>query len=232
MIFENFKEYIEDKELEYSIDKNELFVYSFVFIIIVSFTSKFNVTLSTILGLVFGYFMVTQLVKSSKNSDDKQKEFVKKKFNHIRPKEEIIEKYDDVINFLFSIQGLYVYNPPTYEEMVNSIKNFFYVYEESIKIPELAHQNYVIAEMKFYYAINLLHSIIINADGNRRLDNKINRAFRVLYKILKKYLDEIELIIKKDIKYNGYNVNTLVLDQSLIKPYNFSEFSKYTFDMI
>ena len=40
-----------------------------------------------------------------------------------------------------------------------------------------------------------------------------------------------ELNIQKDIKYNGYNNRTVVLDTKL-KPYNYSESSKYTFDMI
>lgn len=232
MIFENFKEYIEDKENEYFLEKKELFIYGFIFLLIISYVSKFNIGLSTIFAFVLSYYVYIHLINSSKNTSEKKEKILKDKIKQLRPKTEIIEKYEDLVNFLFSIQDLYVYNPPAYEEVVNSIKNFLIVYEETIKVPDFASKNYSVAEMKMHNAINSLHSILLNANGNRNLDNKINKSFRILHKILKKYLDEIELIIKKDIKYNGYNVGTLVLDSNRLKPYNYSEFSKYTFDLI
>lgn len=232
MIFDDLKEYIEDKESEYSIKKDKLFLYGVIFIFIFTFISRFNINLTTIFGVVIGYFIIMYLSKSSKNHGDKKKEILNKKKVSIRPREQIIEKYDDIVNLLYSIQDLYVYNPPVYEEMVESIKNFFIVYEESMKIPELANQNYSIAENKFYNAINSLHSIVLNTNGTKKIDNKINTAFRMLHGFLKKYLDEIELVIKKNIKYNGYNVNTLVLDPNRIKPYNFSNYKDYSFDVV
>lgn len=232
MIFKDFEEYIKDNELEYSINKNNLFIYGFLFVIVFSFISKFNMTITTIFSIIFAYIIIIYLAKSNKKSKNKKKILLDKKKEHIRPREELIEKYDDIVNFLFTIQDLYIYNPPSYEEMVESIKSFLIIYDESIKIPKLAHQNYKIAEIKFFNAINSLHAIILNAKGNLSLDNKINRSFRVLYKILKKYLDEIELTINKDIKYNGYTINTVIIDPNRLKPYNFSDFYSNTFDFI
>ena len=227
----NLKEYIDDKRYEYYIDNSNLFLFIIIIIIIFKVISNLNINLAIIFGCFISFYIFKLLSESNKNKLNKNEEMLKDKIKQIRPAPEIIEKYEDIINFLFSIQDLYVYNPPAYEEMVESIKSFFIVYEESIKIKELAHHNYSIAELKFNNAVNSLHSIYLNSETDMDLNNKINRAFRTLYKLLKKYLDEIELNIKKDLKYNGYDNKTIIIDTKY-KPYNYSESSKYTFDMI
>lgn len=236
MLFDKFYEYLEDKKIEYSIDNKEILIYGFISIIVFSFVSKYNITIATAMAIIFGYYMLIFLVNLNKHNNDNKKKILENKKQYIRPREEIIEKYDDIVDFLFSIQDLYIYNPPAYQELVETIRNFLIIYEESINIPELAHKNYTNAEIKLYHAINLLQSIIINTDSNlynyQNIDIKINRSSKVLYSILKKYLEEINLIIKKDIKYNGYNINTLLLQPNKIKPYNSLDFSSHNFDII
>ena len=230
-MFDNVQEYIFDNQNKYYINNSKLFILILIFFIILGFVSRFNINLAIILGFALGYYVFSYVSRATQNHELKKKDMLENKIKDIRPAPEIISKYEDIVNFLFSIQDLYVYNPPSYEEMVESIKSFFKVYEESKKIPELSHQNYTIAEGKFNNAVNSLHAIILNSETDLDLNNKIDRAYRVLYKLLKRYLDEIELNIQKDIKYNGYNNRTVVLDTKL-KPYNYSESSKYTFDMI
>jgi len=230
-MFDNIQEYISDNQDKYYLNNSNLFIFIFIFIIVLGFVSQFNVNLAIILGFVLGYYVFNQFAKATQNHEQKKIDMLNNKIKDIRPNPEIISKYHDIVNFLFSIQDLYVYNPASYEEMVESIKSFFIVYEESIKVPELSHQNYSVAELKINNAVNSLHAIFLSSESDSDLDNKLNRSYRVLYKLLKKYLDEIELNIKKDIKYNGYNNRTVVLDTKL-KPFNYSESSKYTFDMI
>ena len=229
-------EYIQDKKIEYGIDTPELLLYGFISILVFSFISKYNITIATIVGIMIAYYILVILANSNKNNNDKKKTMLENKKKYIRPREEIIEKYDDIVEFLFSIQNLYIYNPPVYQELVETIKNFLTIYEETINIPKTAHKNYTNAEIKLYHAVNLLQSIIINTDinliNNENIDSSINASSRVLKNILKKYLDEIELIVKKDIKYNGYNINTLLLNSNKIKPYNFSNFSTHEFDIL
>ena len=228
-------EYLEDKKIEYGIDAPELVIYGFISVIVFSYVSKYNITITTIVAIMFGYYILVILANSNKNNNDKKKTMLENKKKYIRPREEIIEKYDDIVEFLFSIQDLYIYNPPAYQELIETIKNFLTIYEETINTPNTVsvHQNYTNAEIKFYHAINLLQSLIINTDSNlnnsQDANNKINRSTKVLYSILKKYLDEIQLIIKKDIKYNGYNIHTLLLNSNKIKPYNFLDFSTHNY---
>jgi hypothetical protein len=231
MIFNNLEEYIKDKNDGNYIEKNELFVFIMAFVIIIVYLSSFNFSISNLISLIVAYYIIKVLYDSSKNHEVKKIKIKENKKKHIRPKSEIIEKYQDIVGFIFSINDLYVYNPPAFEEMVKSIESFFMVYEESIKIPELAHQNYKVADLKLNNAVNSLHSIILSSDADSDLDIKINTAYKTLYQLLNVYLDEIELVIKKDIKYNGYKNSTLVIDNKF-KPYNYSEANKYIFDII
>lgn len=229
-------EYIEDKKIEYGIDAKEIIIYGFISIIVFSYISKHNITITTVVAIMFGYYILVLLANSNKNNNDKKKTMLENKKKYIRPREEIIEKYDDIVEFLFTIQDLYIYNPPVYQELIETIKNFLTIYEETISIPATAHKSYTNAEIKFYHALNLLESIIINTDSNnidyQNIDSSINISSKVLYSILKKYLDEIELIVKKDIKFNGYNNKTLLLNSSKIKPYNLLDFSTHEFDIL
>ena len=244
MIFEKLNklnklnEYIEDKKIEYSIDAPELVIYGFIAVIVFSYISKYNITITTVVAIMFGYYILVILANSNKNNNDKKKTMLENKKKYIRPREEIIEKYDDLVEFLFSIKYLYIYNPPAYQELIETIKNFLTIYEESINTYNivLVYKNYTNAEIKFYHSINLLQSIIINTDSDlnnsQDANNKINKSTTVLYSILKKYLDEIDIIIKKDIKYNGYNIHTLLSNSNKIKPYNFLDFSTHNYDIL
>ena len=233
-------EFIEDKKIEYGIDTSELLIYGFISIIVFAYISKYNITIATLVGIIFGYYILVILANSSKNNNDKKKTMLENKKKYIRPREEIIEKYDDIVEFLFSIQDLYIYNPPAYQELIETIKNFLTIYEETINTPKTAHQNYTNAEIKLYHALNLLQSIIINTDTDhnnyKNVDNSINRSSKVLHNLLKKYLEEIELIVKKDIKYNGYNIHTLHINTNTnsnkIKPYNFLDFTAHNYDIL
>ncbi len=228
---ENIKEYINDNKKYYNLNNKKLFLFLVIFIFIIAYISKLNISITLIFSILIAYYFFNQLRLSEKNHNDKNIKILNKKINKIRPSPEIITKYEDLINFLFSIQDLYEYNPAAYEEMIDSIKSFLLIYEESKKINILAHQNYSVANIKKNNAVNSLHSIIINSVSNNNLDNKINRSYRILNNLLEKYIDEIELLIKKDIKYNGYNVKTNGILDYKMKPYNDFESNKYMFEL-
>jgi hypothetical protein len=171
------------------------------------------------------------IVYASKNYEDTLKNNFENKVKHIRPSPEFLENYPDIINFLFSIQDLYANNPATYQEIVQSIKSFITVYEESMKIPKLSHENYSIAEIKLNNAVNCMNAMIITSIPKNNMNNKINKACSELYKILIKYLNEIETNIKKDIMFNGYYVGTKTFDYKM-KPYNYEESNLYNFNMV
>jgi hypothetical protein len=218
MINEKIMDYINNIKNKYHINDKEIFIYSFVFIILIGIISRKNITISYGLSIIFSYYIINNLLLINTNINKEENEKIKK---YIRPREKIIEKYDDICDFLFKIQDLYKYNPQIYHEMIEYIKNFFIVYEESMEILLTSHKNYSIAELHMYNASNALHSILLNADGNINLDNKISKSYKILQEKLKYYLNDIKFNIKKDIKLNGYNNQTKIIEETNIKPYNF-----------
>jgi len=163
----------------------------------------------------------------SLNYNKKFEELQKEKIKNIRPAPENLEKYGDIIDFLYSIQDLYYDNPPAYEEMVQNIQSFFEVYEESLKIDEFVYQNYPVAKLKFRDAVNALHSIILNCRNARTFRSRVNRSIRVLYGLLNNYMEKMELQIKKRISRVGYDRKTILVTDKKVKPYN--EYAKTSF---
>jgi hypothetical protein len=232
MLLKNkFEEYILDNKEKYNLENNELFLSIVIGFIVFIFIANTNVNLSVILGILIAYYVFRQFIFAAKNHEDKRDKIFDNKVNLIRPSAKSLKKYPDVIEFLFSIQDFYLSNPATYEEIVETIKSFFIVYEESMRINKLSHLNYSVAEGKMNNAVNCVHALIITSDSHPNLNEKINIAYNKLYEILNKYLNEIELNIKKDIKYNGYNINTKVIDYKM-KPYNYDESELYNFNIV
>ena len=184
------------------------------------------------IGYIFGFiascYIFKYLIITNKNHTIKKKKLINNKKKFIRPQSETINKYDDFVEFLFSIQDLYVYNPPAYEELVDSITDFLNIYEECINNNAMANLNYSVMEMRRNNAIGTLQSIIIKAPTN--ITNKISRATIVLDNMMVEYLKEIKLILKKILLINGYNTKTKIIDNSNIRPYNYVESKNYTFD--
>ncbi len=232
MLLKNqFEEYILDNKEKFSLHNRELFLSLLIGFIVFVFIININVNLSIFLGVIISYYIFRQLINASKNHQNKKQQIFENKLKMIRPSAKSLKKYPEVVEFLFSIQDLYISNPATFEEIVESIKSFFIVYEESMRITKLSHQNYSVADNKLNNAVNCVHALILTSESHPNLNKKINLAYNKLYNILMKYLNEIELNIKKDIKFNGYNIHTKVTDYKM-KPYNYNESDLYNFNIV
>lgn len=112
------------------------------------------------------------------------------KLENIVPNVDDIEK-DDIIDFLFSIQDMYEYNPQAYEEMSDNIEAFLTVYDIIHAGTPLCDHYYQIAESKKDNALNSLHSIIYKIPGDNVVVEKHTRAHKRLETILNKYLNKL-----------------------------------------
>lgn len=127
------EEYITDSKNAFAITNNELFISFIVFSIIIGFFSRINLSLATAVGIIIGYYVFNLLLNVSKNHQQKKIELKKNKIKYIRPAPENLENYDDIIDFLYSIQDFYPNNPPAYEEMVMNMQAFLKYMRKVIK---------------------------------------------------------------------------------------------------
>lgn len=221
-LFDSTKSIITNSE-----NRPQLFWYCIVFIVVVYFISNINTDLNFIFGVGCGIAIIWLLMHNNRQAEIKQNEIEEKKINAIRPFPK--NAGNDVLNYLFSIQDFYEYNPQAYEDMVEQIDQFFERYDETTKDNSLAGVNYEL--MKSYQAniINSLHSIIFKLIPNKQYDKKLEHAIKAIRQILDGYLDKIIYINNKYIFNTGIKNTTKFISKSTVQPINMydDEFATY-----
>jgi hypothetical protein len=209
---------------------NIKYLFIIIPIILLFFFMKVNIKLNIMFSFIFATIIILYInYKNQKEQKDINKIYNLKK-EYLRPKSTLINEYDSFVDFLFSIQDLYAYNPPAYESMVGHIESFLELYEESKIAHELAGINYGLADTKKRDAINNLHSIIYKLPGNHILVDKLNRAIEKLDDLSGDLLEEIYDINKLYILKNGYNRSSIIINKGP-KPDNYYQNEAYTFEL-
>lgn len=188
-----------------------------------------SVSLAVILGLVIGVIVVYYLyVKSESTVSDRLQEH-KLKVEHILPEPEKIKSNERLVDFLFSIQDMYQYNPQAYEEMMDNIEAFLTIYDTIMKGVRLYDYYYGVAVDKKENAVNALQSIIYKLPSSKALMNKHMRSHKRLETILTDIINEMYDKCKEyRIRYGTTIHNKVLLDNP--KPYNnYEEGDNYQF---
>ena len=210
----NLYEYIDD------IDRSSFFFYIIIFLIFIIFFKNYEIGINIIVCIFFYFLLVLFINEKKKKIKKENMETKQKKINSLEPEVKNLVKYNEIIDFLFSIQDLYIYNPQAYEEMHNCINNFFIVYEDILKNKKQTNNLFNIADKNMYDSINSLHSLIYSIPENDlNVRNKLHVAMDVLEKILNKYINEMYDIHVGNLK-DGYNVNYKCINTGP-KEYNF-----------
>lgn len=209
-------------------DNVTLFWYLVIFITVVYAFSRIDIKLS----VVYGTFMVLLILYYLNDNYTKTKNTIntilQTKNDSILPKTTHVSNYNDMVNFLFSIQDFYIYNATAYEDMVQAIDTFFIYYEEVINNNELAGIQYDILIDKKKLALNSLQSIIYKIPINAQYTKKLNDSVVMLNEILQNYIENIKLINENNIYKNGYRRSTKIITNDIVVPYNsFDEKSNF-----
>jgi hypothetical protein len=199
-----------------------LFNYLVIAIILLWIFKQLDISLGILLGLVITYYIVLYINNNYQNDTKYKKDLIAEKYDQIRPKTKKIQNYDDIVDFLFSIQDIYVYNPAVYENIVDSIESFLVVYEETKISQEQSGINYSVLEKQKHDALNALHAMIYNTPTTNDMTIKVERAIEILDNIMNKYLDEIYKINTFNNMRDGMNNKSKILQSHNIpKPQNF-----------
>lgn len=195
---------------------NTILICAIVFCICIIYFKKINIFLGFTVALLicYGIYYNQQLLS---NNDDALHQI---KLDNIRPiPKKKIGEYKNFTDFIFSIQEFYVYNPQTYENMVDAIDIFIEIYEDTKINNALSGEYYALAESQKLLALNALHSVIMMIPSSKLLIKKLNDACKTLEELMNNYLFKIYEYNKKYIKENGYFNNSKIIDLN-ISPYN------------
>lgn len=139
-------------------------------------------------------------------------------------------KYDNMVNFLFSIQDFYIYNPQAYEDMIEQIDYFFRLYEDIINNNQFAGEHYELLEGCKRNALNSLQSLVHTISPNKEIDDKLDNSLKILNILLQKYINDIKKINDIYIYENGIKPNTKIIYIGPT-PINIYDKTEFTYDM-
>lgn len=151
---------------------------------------QLSIGLNIILGLILAVVTILYLYEKETTAIELEKEQYEEKLESINPSPKNITGDNDLINFLFSVQDFYVFNPPAFEEVIDNIDSFKSLYEDVFADAELCNYYYQILDSKKSNALNAFHSIIFTLPNNQVFTEKFDRAHKRLETILNKYLNE------------------------------------------
>jgi len=195
-----------------NINNKTLAKYIFIIIIILFFFRKIDIKLNVFLSIFIAIIIIYYL--HDKNITNLSDAKIEKdlKLKHIEPKPIKFKDFNDIIDFFFSIQDFYDYNPEVYEEMVDNVNAFLTLYEIIFKGTPNCESEYQIAESKKNNAINCLHSLVFKLPNDKTIMDKYTRAHKRLETILNNYLNIIYDKCHEKIIKQGYNINTRAIN--------------------
>jgi hypothetical protein len=196
-----------------------IFFYGVLLIIFIFISSRINFSTSILIGLVF-YCIIVYYIYTDRNLNNIfETEKYKEKFNTLETNNYVLKDYPKVVDIIFYMEDLKKYNLPTYLEIVALFEEFCTLYKScntDYNLIDSLYQNMIYTKIKILTKTN---NFVFNTRGFQ-IEKKIANIEENIKKVLNSYLDEIVLIQKKKIYYNGYNNKSSLLDTSGVIPYN------------
>lgn len=200
-----------------------LFIYATVVCLSIAYFRHFTVSSGIWMGLLIAGIIVFILYEYTKSELLTDKYLHETKLNNIYPHMTYVNQYDDIVDFVFSVQDFYIYNPQSFEDMTQAIDDFFEMYGDILLDYSLSNKLYNSMVLRKKGALNALQSLIITTPANKKVTDKLNRSLYSLETILNKYLLSVYDKNKQHIKENGYFNDTIPI---ILHPAASNEYSK------
>lgn len=200
-------------------DPKQLFLYISIIIVITFISTKIIYNTNILIGLVFCALIIYYLYTYRKYNILTNNEKFSEKFNSLYTENNIINKYPRIVDFLFYLQNFKFKNIESFNTIINSFEKFCQIYEFCLIDFKLIFTNYqklVDWKITILNQINNLNFIYKNVDYEDILFmQKISAE-----KIIDELLNNLVILSKKQIYYNGYYNTTKKIDYSNVLPYN------------
>lgn len=200
-------------------EPNIVFLYGVLMIIFLIIFSKLDINYGMLIGLIFFSILIYYFYTDRNQNIIYQNEKYNQKFDTLDRPSNTIKNYPEIVDFLYYIQDSRAHSYINYEKIADLFRDFCILYRDcniDYNLIDQLYQKMVDTKIEIMNAIN---TFVYNTDGSAYTD-KIFRAKTEAERILNKMLDDLVFIQKKKIYYNGYNINTKILDTSGVLPYN------------
>ena len=189
-----------------------LFFYGVFLVIVILIFTNINFSVSLFIGLIFYCIIISYNHTYNQNNKISEKYKISEKSKSV----DILEENSKIIDFVFYLKSYKQFSTLIYNNIVTLLKNFIELYNDCIKNKKLINNYYSVLENLKLKVLYSLESFNLNGANLKELyKNKLE-----IEKILNTYLENLLLLNKKDIYYNGYNTNTKILTTNNVLEYN------------
>lgn len=173
-----------------SFDNKILFRNIVIILLFIYFFIKLNIGLNVIFGIILAIVVIMYFTEKESIQTEIKKEQYENKLETIKPKLQK-NKEEDIVDFVFSVQDFYVFNPQAYEEFIDNLDAFKELYDTTFIDGKLSHYYFQIAESKKENALNSFHSLIFKLPNDKFYTDKHMRAHKRLETLLNNYLNQL-----------------------------------------
>jgi hypothetical protein len=207
-------------------EPQQIFYYFIFFIIFLVVFTNIDFSITLFIGIIFFSILIYYFYTDRKINNIDATKKINTKFETFSDDENnIIKEYPDIIDFIFYFSTFKEYNIDTFNDIVNLFDNFVFLYNSILIDKSLSSSLFKSITLIKYSIINKIESFNLNTD-NFVLSKQIQKNRLRAEELLNKYLDNVLLIHKKNLYYNGYNNNTQIITSNNIIEYNLFETDK------
>ena len=207
-------------------DPKQIFTYVIIIVIIVFISTKINYNSNVLIGLVFCSVIIYYLYTYRKYNVTTDIEKFNTKYDNLCTENNILIKYPKIVDFLFYFENFKYINIHGFNDIVNTFENFCKIYEYCLINNNLIFTNFqklVDLKISILNQINNFVFIVISI----QYDNILLKQQISAEKIINDLLNNLVILYKKKIYYDGYSNKTNNIDYSNVLAYNILDEPNY-----
>lgn len=222
-LFQKINANVETDNLLYNIINSEepkiIFLYGVIITIGIFISVNIFFNYNILVGLLLCSLIIYYIYTYNKYNVMTRKKIDNEKFNLLYSKNQILEKYPDIVDFLYYFENFKSKNVQQYEKLINSFENFVRIYEYCIIDNNLIFKFYTTLVAQKINILETINSFIFTLPEaeyqNILIKHKIEAE-----KLIDKFLNFLVILYKKKIYYDGYSCSKNNIRTSNILPFN------------
>jgi hypothetical protein len=222
-LFQKIKPNVETDNLLYNIiNSNEpknIFLYGVIITIGIFISINIFFNYNILVGLLLCSLIIYYIYTYNKYNLLTREKINSEKFNSLYSKNNILQKYPDIVDFLYYIENFKSNNVQQYEQLIRSFENFIRIYEYCVIDNNLIfkfYQTLISQKLNILYIIN---SFIFTQQEIEYQNILIKQKIEA-EKLIDKFMNYLVILNKKNIYYDGYSSSKNDIKNTNILPYN------------
>lgn len=194
-------------------------IYILIIIIILYISSNVEYNINIIIGIIIIAFVIYNINFYTMHELQTDQEIKQDKFNSLYTRNKILKDQPKIVDILFYMLDYKKYSLLKYNNLIQQFEKFVKLYNDCLKDYTLIFDNYqILVDIKLTILV-IMNSFVFSIISNI-LENKLIKIREISELVLNEYLNDLVIINKKIIYYNGYNINTKPINTTSIIPFN------------